>query len=224
MVLLTKKGGVNATVNVIYKCDPLHFLCTVCKELIGLLASKHASYKWFRESDYRFGAQLPRFNAIAYHTSFLDAMWALMLLANANADSGQTFLIHAAAWPSSDVSNRVESTNKMLEMVQFDFVATVMQKCDDQSISIVLCSTILSIYATTNNKQHGRNRRNKWQNHMTREQKVAAKKTLTCNRCRLSVYWINGRKRDGSLHDKIWKSMTPTEDDTNIHPKKSTYR
>lgn len=59
-------------------------------------------------------------------------MSALILLVNANVDTSQRVSILAVASPSSDIFDYTDSIDKMLTLVHYDAVATVMRQCNDQ--------------------------------------------------------------------------------------------
>lgn len=148
-------------------------------------------------------------------------MSALMLLANANVDSGQGVSILAEASPSSDVVSRLDTIDQMLELVHYDAVATVMRQCDDQSSSNNNERTISSNSASLHHSRRNEfNRMNDRRNSMTKEQIRHAKNTNVCNRCGSYGNCYNDHCSDGTLHEVVVSSRTPIVVDNN----KSQYR
>lgn len=78
-------------------------------------------------------------------------MPAVMLLANSNVDSGQRVSILAAASPSADVVNHNNTTDKMLKLVFYDSVATVMRQCDNWHTNGTYYGSIASNAGSVNN-------------------------------------------------------------------------
>lgn len=64
-------------------------------------------------------------------TALSDAVYALMLLACSNVNSGQQTLDLAAVSPAADAVESSPTTYLMLDLVQHNVAATIVWKCNN---------------------------------------------------------------------------------------------
>lgn len=98
----------------------------IYSELIRLMTTKRNNTESFRDFESRLSAQILQFNELAFNIAISGSMYALMLLANANAHSSQRASILVAASPSSDDDKFFENTDILLQLIHYDDVGTIM--------------------------------------------------------------------------------------------------
>lgn len=110
-----------------------------------------------------------------------------MFPASTPVDSSQRVSILVAASSVSYLVSRAASTDKVLSMVQYEPVATVLRQCEIQRVNVtrdhVLNSNAAPTYVTESECKHKKINHYARSNHMRREQATAARYSSPCRRC-----------------------------------------
>lgn len=116
--LLTSQDGAQLDFDAIYKRDPLSLVAHIFEEFRKLLFKRRSDSESFRNFELSFNAQLSKFNSFCEAVWLINAMAALQLLTNANADSSQRLSILAVAAPNGSMLNPRSSINEFVKLVK----------------------------------------------------------------------------------------------------------
>lgn len=146
-------------------------------------------------------------------------MSALMLLANCDVDAGQSVATIAATASSTRNTTTNDSIGRMLEVEQYDSVATVRRQCDEQNLS-----QNTTMQANTASFSSQRRifppKSNDCRNTLSHDSILYAKQNNACNKCEKYGRWIREHLQDGSFPERTPSLNQPiTNKPTNVNEK-----
>lgn len=101
--------------------------------------------------------------------------------------------------------------DKMLQLVHYESVATVLRQCDNQRIVDQFAQTMhsSSVHVPSSYNRDSRKPKVKKFNNYTREMIMHAKSTSQCKCCGNYGHWFGDHNEDGSVNDHVPNSSTP---------------
>lgn len=127
---LASSHGANLIVSQIYKRDLLSVVSLVCDILQLLLGTRRGHTESYRSYGSWFDAQLSKLRSLGSSATFLDALKALSLLANAGVDSAEQICILSAAAPLQQGLSSRSSLDDFVILAKYKAIAAVIRQCD----------------------------------------------------------------------------------------------
>lgn len=173
----------------------------------------------FHDFGHGFNAQFSRFKKLTTHAALPESISVLMLLANAVVDFSQRVPILAAAPSAAYLVNPTDSVKDMLQLAQYESVATVLLQCDTQRVHEVPLRTLRSssVSVPPAHRNEKRSHTPRTFNSMTRDQNDHSKNVSPCKRCRNYRHGNGDQNADGSLPKDAINSSCSFNGDKSTH-------
>lgn len=94
------------------------------------MSLRRESSEFYPDYEFRFNAQLSRFNAFGSFVALSGAISAVMLLSNAVVDASQRISVLAAAAPRDATLIVSKTTDDFIKSVAYETVSTILRYCD----------------------------------------------------------------------------------------------
>eukprot|EP00171_Calliarthron_tuberculosum_P022021 IDg22021t1 len=205
--LLQSEQGVDEIVNAIHKRDALAVVSEVYQDFIELLATRRGQSEKFGDFEFRFSAQVSKFNCHSDLTKLPEALTAFMLLSNSNVDANQRISVLAASSPTEKVFEKKSTTTDFIKSVSYESIASVIRQCESPKT----ISSTLNSSAASNVQSRGK----KFRTRLSPEKLAELKLRSKCNLCSEFGHWSTDHNPDGSLKPGVVSRSKPSQKQAN---------